>query len=73
LEALAAKAPGALCERYKLDGTGDGDAAALFERIARKRGFLVSGGGIDSERCAKMLLDEFRGDKMGRITLEEPV
>jgi len=72
LETLAVHAPKALCERYKLDGIGDGDALALFERIARKRGLLIGGGGIDTERCAKMLLDEFRGGKMGRITLEGP-
>ena len=35
-------------------------------------GFLVSGGEIDYERCANMLLDEFRGAKIGRITLELP-
>ena len=42
----------------------------LFEYIGRKRGFLISGGEIDTERCANMLLDEFRAAKIGRITLD---
>ncbi len=44
----------------------------LFELVGRKRGFLVSGGEIDYERTAKILLDEFRGGKIGRISLEVP-
>ena len=42
----------------------------LFSFIGRKRGFLVSGGDIDDERTANMLLDEFRAAKIGRITLD---
>ncbi len=42
----------------------------LFLYIGRKRGFLISGGEIDTERCANMLLDEFRAAKIGRITLD---
>ena len=37
-----------------------------------ERGFLISGGEVDTERMAKILLDEFRGGKLGRFTLEEP-
>ena len=44
----------------------------LFEEIGRKRGCIISGGEINTERCATMILDEFRGGKIGRITLEEP-
>lgn len=44
----------------------------LFEIIGRKRGFLVSGGKVDWERSANMLLDEFRAARIGRITLEVP-
>ena len=44
----------------------------LFEYIGRKRGFLISGGEVDTERCANMLLDEFRAAKIGRITLDMP-
>ena len=44
----------------------------IFEFVGRKRGFLVKGGDIDYERTAKMLLEEFRNGKIGRITLERP-
>ncbi len=72
---LRQKYPALLSERYKL-----GDMAQyedmidydLFELIGRKRGFLISGGEINTERTAVMLLDEFRGGKIGRMTLEEP-
>ena len=37
-----------------------------------KRGFLVRGGGVDTERMARILLDEFRGGRLGRFTLELP-
>ena len=44
---------------------------ALLERAAGQRGFLISGGEADTERMARILLDEFRGGKLGRFTLEE--
>ena len=44
----------------------------LLEAAGRKRGFLISGGEVDTERMAKILLDEFRGGKLGRFTLELP-
>lgn len=44
----------------------------MLERIGRKRGFLVSGGDINTERAAATVLDEFRGGKLGRISLERP-
>lgn len=67
--------PALLCERYKL-----GDISVLqgvenweiAEMIGRKRGFLVSGGEINFERTANMLLDEFRAGTIGKITLELP-
>ena len=40
--------------------------------IGKKRGMLISGGEINTERAAIMLLDEFRSGKLGRITLEMP-
>ena len=46
-------------------------ALACMEDIARNRGFLLSGGRIDYDRTARTLLDEFRGGKIGRITLEQ--
>ena len=42
------------------------------EAAGKKRGFLISGGEVDTERMAKILLDEFRSGKLGRFTLELP-
>ena len=44
----------------------------ILERIGRKRGFLVSGGEINTERAANTVLDEYRSGKIGRMTLEKP-
>ena len=44
----------------------------LLEAAARKRGFLISGGEVNTERMAHVLLDEFREGKLGRMTLERP-
>ena len=67
-------APKAFCERYKLnyDEVCELDGYDLFELVGRKRGFLVSGGEVNSERTANMLLEEFRSAKIGRISLEKP-
>lgn len=67
-------APDKFMTRYKLseDEVLGLDGYDLFELVARKRGMLVSGGGINSSRCAEMLLDEFRGAVIGRISLEKP-
>ena len=64
----------AFMARYKLtDDAVDGlDSYDLFELVGRKRGFLISGGQVNHQRCAEMLLDEFRGGKIGRITLDLP-
>ena len=66
--------PEALSARYKLssnmseyDDLSDWD---LVELIGRKRGFLISGGEVNTERTSLMLLDEFRGGIIGRITLD---
>lgn len=71
LDLLAKEYPQSVEERYKLKP--DGEAAfELLEKAARKRGFIVSGGEPDTERMARVLLDEFRGGKLGRLTLETP-
>ncbi len=44
----------------------------ILNRIGKKRGFLVSGGEIDTERTAITVVDEFRGGKLGRLSLEKP-
>lgn len=65
--------PEMLSTRYKL---GDMEALRelsdydLFLAIGKKRGFLISGGEINTERTAITLMDEFRSSKIGRITLE---
>ena len=69
---LRVRYPALLATRYKyeIDKIADLTDAELFSFIGKKRGFLVSGGEIDDERTANMLLDEFRAAKIGRITLD---
>ena len=69
---LAARYPAALLERYKFSPDPTAPGYELLEQAGRKRGFLISGGEVDTERMAKILLDEFRGGKLGRFTLELP-
>ena len=72
LDTLRPTYTAALAERYKLDAEAiaEMESYELLERIARKRGMLISGGEANTERAAIMLLDEFRSGAMGRITLE---
>ncbi|MBR6951523.1 MAG: ribosome biogenesis GTPase YlqF [Oscillospiraceae bacterium] len=64
--------PDRVRERYRID-PGDSDSGfELLEKAGRKRGCLVSGGQVDLERIAAVVLDEFRGGKLGLITLETP-
>lgn len=67
-------APKEFMARYKLseDETDGLDCYDLFELVGKKRGFLVSGGEINHQRTAEMLLEEFRSAKIGRISLEKP-
>ena len=67
-------APEKFMQRYKLseEEVYGLDGYDLFELVARKRGMLMSGGVVNSSRCAEMLLDEFRGATIGRISLERP-
>lgn len=60
--------------RFKLEQTDldNVDSYELLKIIGKKRGMLISGGEIDTERAAIMLLDEFRSAKLGRITVEMP-
>ena len=72
LELLVRLYPRSLQERYKgqpadMDGQ---PGYELLEAVGRKRGMLISGGEIDTERAAIMVLDEFRGGKLGKVTLE---
>ncbi len=69
IELLDTMAPGAVSSRY---GTVTGEPRTILEDLCKKRGFLLREGEIDIERGAKTLLDEFKGGKLGRITLERP-
>lgn len=67
--------PELLYARYKLDSLpslDDVDNYEFLKLIGKKRGFCISGGEIDTERTANMLLDEFRAGKIGRISLDFP-
>ena len=72
LEYLHDAYPQALTARYKLDLPAGTEGRILLEELGRKRGMLVSGGEVNTERAAITLLDEFRSGKLGRITLEAP-
>jgi len=68
-------APELFCTRYKLGAPAplrELKDYELLELLGKKRGFLLSGGVINTERAATSLLDEFRGGKIGRITLDIP-
>ena len=62
----------ALNDRYGIPLDADVPGYELLEMAGRKRGFLISGGEINTERMAKVLVDEYRSGKLGRFTLEEP-
>lgn len=72
MDYLGAHYPSALTERYKITVEDGEDGWALLCKAGRRRGFLVSGGEVDTERMSRILLDEFRGGKLGHFTLEEP-
>ena len=72
LELLHKYYPRALLERYKLEAPEHTPGWELLEIAGRKRGYLVSGGEVNTERMAKVLLDEFRSGKLGNFTLEMP-
>lgn len=62
-----------LSERYKILDFQDKEAWEVLEMIGKKRGMMIKGGDIDYERASVMLLDEYRGGKLGAISLERPV
>lgn len=71
VERLSAISPESLKSRYKLESI-EGEPHEVLEAIAKKRGCILPGGVIDVERASTMLLDEFRGGKLGRVSLEKP-
>lgn len=82
LELMNSEYKGVINQRYGIetddipdndeDTVGCVQGYEILSRIGRKRGFLVSGGEINTERAAITVLDEFRSGKLGRITLEKP-
>ena len=72
MELLHKYYPQPLLDRYKVEAEPGTRGWELIEMAGRKRGYLVSGGEVNTERMSKVLLDEFRGGKLGKFTLEMP-
>ncbi len=64
--------PDAVKERYGIDMPEDATGYELLEAAGKKRGFLMARGEINTERMAKVLVDEYRSGKLGKFTLEMP-
>jgi ribosome biogenesis GTPase A len=72
-ERLAATYPSQFAQRFKLGEIEGLSGYQLLEAAGKKRGCMIPGGEIDLRRIAIILLDEFRGGKIGRLSLERPV
>jgi ribosome biogenesis GTPase A len=81
IELLASRLLSFLCEnsykdkvvsRYNIEIYDEDEGYEILEKVGRKRGMLISGGEVNTERAAITVLDEFRSGKLGKITLEEP-
>lgn len=72
LSFLANNYPDCLNARYKIEVCPEDTGLELLEKVGKKRGMVISGGEINTERAAITVLDEFRSGKLGRITLELP-
>ena len=70
MEYLGRRYPEVLRERYRVAPEEGAMGYDLLTEAGRRRGFLMRGGEIDTERMSRILLDEFRGGKLGRFTLE---
>ena len=73
-EILIARYPAQLVARYRLDAVSVQamDGSDLVEAVGRRRGCLVKGGGLDLEKAAQILLQDYRDGALGRISLETP-
>ncbi|KAF0812445.1 Ribosome biogenesis GTPase A [Andreprevotia sp. IGB-42] len=71
IETLSKRYPELLKQRYKLDSL-DVELEALFHQIGRKRGAMLGGGRVDTQKTADLILTDFRSGTLGRITLETP-
>ncbi len=72
MELLHKRYPQAVKERYGIDLPADAPGYEMLEAAGKKRGFLLSRGEINTERMAKVLVDEYRSGKLGRFTFEVP-
>ncbi len=72
MELLGRSYPQTLEGRYKITVPENAQGYELLEAAGRKRGMLISGGEVDTERMSRVLLEEYRSGKLGRFTLENP-
>ena len=72
IELLWQRYPEAVRERYQIEADAEESGADLLCRIGQRRGYLLRGGLVDADRTARVVLDEYRGAKIGRFTLEQP-
>lgn len=72
IELLWQRYPEAVRERYQIEADAEESGADLLCRIGQRRGYLLRGGLVDADRTARVVLDEYRGGRIGRFTLEQP-
>lgn len=72
MEKLSNEYPQNISERFKLKDVTNKSGLTLLTEAGKNRGCIVSGGEIDFERIGSIVLDEFRGGKVGKISLESP-
>ena len=72
MELLWSRYPDALRERYGIEAQPDARGWELLQLAAKKRGFLLARGELNTERMARVLLEEYRSTKLGRFSLEQP-
>ena len=72
MELLHKRYPAALRDRYGIDCDEDLQGYELLEAAAKKRGYLLARGELNTERMAKVLVDEYRSGKLGKFTFESP-
>ena len=64
--------PGTLEKRYQCEEAAGKEALQILEEVAKLRGCLIKGGELDYGKASRLLMDDFRSGKLGRITLEMP-
>ena len=74
IDVLKKEYPHTLSQRYKINGIdfAETESFEILELLGKKRGMLISGGEIDTERASVTLLDEYRAGKLGKISMETP-